>query len=122
MNTYIELNGKKYTTLFKNWNPVINKPSTDRLTSLGAVDVTYGPAVTDEWIGTIEAPVAAEAGWGTIDDLRTAFRTLGTVSFVDHMGNASQVHILGTMQQRSLTPKWDGPSNMWYADVRLVIA
>jgi hypothetical protein len=53
MNNYIELDGHKYVTPFGKWVPVIDKPSTARITLDGDLDVTYGPATWKKWQGMI---------------------------------------------------------------------
>ncbi len=60
MNNYITLDGKKYMTPAKFWQPYVDKPATVRKTLMGATDVTFGPAVTEEWRGQIEGPVTPE--------------------------------------------------------------
>jgi hypothetical protein len=121
MNNYITLDGKKYKTPSKLWQPYGDKPATVKKTLLGATDITYGPAVFKEWRGQIEAPVTAEdASWGTIDDLRTTLAKLEHVTFADHYGAGYMAHVLGPFQERSLASKWDSPSNVIYVQVRIV--
>jgi hypothetical protein len=123
MNNYILLDGKKYVTPSKNWKPVYDKPATVKATLLGGIDVTYGPAVYNEWQGEIEGPVTPKDGtWGSISDLRATIAKTTTVSFTDHYGTGMNVHVLGPFQERSLAPKWDSASNCIFVQVRLIKA
>lgn len=119
MNDYITLDGKKYKTPAKTWQPVDNKIATARITLQGALDVTYGPASLREWHGEIEAAVTPQAGFGSITDLLTSLAKRQILSFTDHYGTAYSVDVSGQMARRSMTPKWDGYSNKWYVQVAI---
>jgi hypothetical protein len=122
IRNYITLNGKKYMTSSRQWDPVIVKPSTVRYTvdPAGVTDITYGPASAQEWRGVLMVPVSPATGWGSISDLVSVLATLGAVSFTDHYGASYSVHIIGEFPERSLTPAWDGASNEFRIPVRLV--
>jgi hypothetical protein len=60
---------------------------------------------------------------GTITDLRATLKKKSVVAFQDHYAQSTyQVHLLGPFPERSLTPKWDDPSNKLYIQVRIVKA
>jgi hypothetical protein len=120
MNKYVVLNGKRYTTLAANWTPTFAKPMTVRQTLLGSTDVAYGPGVIEGWQGEIKAYAQAPSSeWGTITDLMTAIKTLGAVTFVDHLGTSCTVHVTGPGNQRSLHNMWNASSNCFYVPVQL---
>jgi hypothetical protein len=121
MNNYITLDGNKYATLAKTWKPLTVKPSTDRLTLQGNIDVSYGPGVVKEWQGTIVADVSQRAtGWGTVTTLKATLEKRESVSFTDHNGTTYTVHVLGTFDERSLTNVWDDSQNKIHFNVRIL--
>jgi hypothetical protein len=123
MNNYILLYGKQYKTLASDWVPVWAKPSTDRVTLSGNIDVTYGPAMIVGYTGSIIAPVSAASGWGTISDLRTTLAKREVVTFTPHDSSTSRnVHVLGGFAPTSLMGMWDAASNEWYVEVRVLEA
>jgi hypothetical protein len=70
MNNYIEIDSKRYKTMFGDWAPFLAKPGTLRYTLDGNLDATYGPAAPKGWMGMIFAPITTEgAQWGSYDDL-----------------------------------------------------
>lgn len=120
MNSYITFDGYRYKATHQNWSPAAeHKPSTVRPTLLGGLDATYGPVTILEWRGEIEAPIVASAPWGTIANLRTSLRKRAGLSFTDHYGQTYTVHAVGPFGERSLSPKWDSPSNKIYKSVTL---
>jgi len=121
MNNYITLDTKKYATPANNWHCITRKPNTARFTLQGDLDVTYGPAVPVYWEGEIIGPVTARAtGWGTIANLRTSLAKQESLNFTDHYGSSYTVHSIGDLQERSLSNKWDDPTNVLYISVKLV--
>jgi len=123
MNNYITLDTKMYRTLARDWAPVWNKPSTDRVTLSGSVDVTYGPAMILGYTGSIIAPVSAPSGWGTFADLKATLEKREAVPFIPHEGgSAVTVHVLGPFNPVSLLGVWDAASNEWHIPVRIVSA
>jgi hypothetical protein len=119
---YIELDGKRYLTPGKKWQPTLHKPTTVRQTLLGATDVTFGVGSTREWNGIIEAPasVADPATWGTITTLRAAIRKKTSLPFKDHYGASYTVAFFGNLVEESLSPVWDDPNNIIQITARLV--
>lgn len=124
MNNYISLDGKYYFTPFGRWSPpLINKPSTTKVTSDGSTDVTYGPASFLSWEGDIEAPVTAPgSGYGTVSDLMTSLAKRQALTFYDHYNTQYSVHAIGPFQSSSMSPKWDSASNIFLVTVNLVQA
>lgn len=121
MNNYITLDGKKYATNAANWQPVYQKPHTERRTLTGALDITYGPATIFAWEGEINAPVTPrDVDWGTIGDLRTTLAKKQAVFLTDHGGDTYHVHCLGDNEERTLMNVWDSELNVFYVKVRLV--
>lgn len=120
MNNYITLDNKKYHTPATQWKPDIQKPATVRVTILGSVDATYGPASIPGWEGEIEAAVTPETGFGSISDLRATLSKCEEVVFSDHYGANYYVHVLGPFQQDSKSPMWDGASNKLSMRVKLM--
>jgi hypothetical protein len=122
MNTYILLDGLKYTAPHKAFAPVRSKPSTERITLSGRSDVTYGPASSLEWTGSITAPVTPrDTGWGDIDDLRYTLEKRQGLAFTDHYGNTGIVYAVGSHGETSFTPVWDAASNTFRVAVRLIV-
>ena len=120
MNDYIILDGLKYRTPARSWAPAEHKPASVKSTLLGEVDATYGSTTTVEWRGEIAAPVTAPGtGWGTIADLRLSLKKRLALSFTDHYGTTRTVHVLGPFPERSLSAKWDSPSNTIYKTVQI---
>lgn len=121
VNDYITLDGKKYRVPSKTWEPSINKPETVRVTLSGALDLTYGPSVFKEWIGSIEAPVTPiDSSWGSVADVRTSLAKKSSVTFVDHYGTSYTVAVSGPFRERSISPKWDASTNVILFDVRII--
>jgi hypothetical protein len=112
MNNYITLDGKKYKTPGKVWNPTVNKPTTVRYTLLGAIDGTFGAANLCDWDGEIEGPVTPIDGtWGSIGDLRATLAKLSALSLIDHYGATYTVICQGPFREQSFMNMWDSPSN-----------
>jgi len=114
MNTYITLDGNKYTTLHRNWQEGIVNPSTSRILLNQEHDSTFGPAGKITWSGEIKIDAnESREGWGTISTLKVTCKKTQRVGFNDHFGNYYGVHVKG-YKQRSLSPMWDGSSNVMY--------
>jgi len=125
-NPYIVLDGKKYATVAKNWQPQTQKPQTARQTLNGDLDVTYGKKGIKAYSGEIVARVAESgerlaAGYGTSSDIETALDKMAGVAFTDHEGNSVTAHV-AAWRKRSLTPNWRGSSNKLYYEVKLIYA
>lgn len=121
MNAYIELDGLKYATPHKDWAPIMDKPSTVRYTLGGDPDITYGPAVPQAWQGSIRVPVTVtDSTWGMYADLKASLAKLENLAFTDHYGDSYYVAALGPFAERSMSPKWDSPTNVFHIQVRLV--
>jgi hypothetical protein len=119
-NAYITLDGKKYSTSAKNWQPLNPKPMTARQLANGDLDITYGAKCLRVWEGEILAYVTeARTGYGSSSDLGTSLAKLAGVTFVDHYGTSCTVHIQN-WKARSLTNVWDNGSNKFYFMVRLI--
>jgi hypothetical protein len=120
MNAYIELDGKRYAAPHGQWTPSKERPVVMRRLLSGNTNVTFGPAVISRWQGTLKAAVTPEAGFGTPDDLRATYEKLTTLAFVDHYGATHNVIIDRSVDESSLTPKWDGAENTMYIKAVLV--
>ena len=71
------------------------------------------------WEGEIKIDVdESREGWGSIGDLKVTCRKKQRVALIDHYGNSYDAHIRG-YKQRSLSPMWDGPSNVMYYTVMI---
>ena len=119
MAAYIEIDGLRYVTPSKAWEPSETKPSTLRVTLSGALDVTYGPAILLEWRGEVEAPVTAITLYGTITDLITSLRKKQLLTFKDHYGTSYSADISGQMVRRSHSAGWSASSNIWFVSVTI---
>ncbi len=112
MNDYIILDGFKYHTNHPGWQPQIDRPVVIKKLLSGTRNVTFGPAMKPSWQGTIHAAAAnPEAGFGTIDDLRTTYNKLSSVAFEDHYGSAYTVVLDRRVNEASFSPKWDANEN-----------
>jgi len=119
MNAYITLDGSKYTTLHRNWQEGAITPSTSRVLLNSEYDSTFGPSTKITWEGEIKVDVSeAREGWGSISDLKTTCKKKQRVTFVDHYSNSYDAHVRG-YKQRSLSPMWDGSSNVMYYTVMI---
>jgi len=117
MNAYITLDSKKYTTLHRAWQEGAITPSTSRILLNQEYDSTFGPASKITWEGEIKIDVSeGRAGWGTIATLKTTCKKKERVTIIDHYGNSYNAHVRG-YKQRSLSPMWDGSSNVMYYTV-----
>jgi hypothetical protein len=122
-NSYVTLDGYRYSALRKTWKPVVVKPSQDRLNLDGTRDVTYGPAVIVDWEGELVAHTSpASTEYGSYDDLMQTIAKTESVTFVDHFGTSYNVHVLGPFDMRSNLPDWNSASNVWYVMLRIVAA
>lgn len=110
MNAFITLDGNKYTCPGEAWSPEVLKPSTIRITTLGDLDTTYGPANFGVWGGFIRAYVTPSSGFGTPAQLRTSLQKQQGLSFTDHYGVTRTIHVQG-YKEKSATVMWDGTDN-----------
>jgi len=120
MNNYITLDGYKYRTMAKDWTPIVNVPTSFRMTLSGKSDAAFAAGDIKQWAGTIEARVTPEDGFGSIDDLIASVLKRSPLSFTDHFGASYQVIVYGPMKQTSISPKWDGASNVYRIPVTLM--
>ena len=56
-------------------------------------------------------PGIGAAGFGSMDDFRSAYTTKAAQSFEDHFGTQYNIVFIGTMPEKSLTNCWDAASN-----------
>ncbi len=121
MNDYIVLDGKKYRTTHKQWQPLIDRPLLIKKLLSGARNVTFGPAMKPMWAGAVRAVAAnPETGFGTIDDLRTTYNKLSSLSFTDHYGTFYTVVLDRRVNEQSFIPKWDSASNHFEVNLTVV--
>ncbi len=120
MNDYITLDGHRYKTSAKTWHPEPNVPGSARILLNGDLDATFGAASVMMWTGEIIGPVTATDPWGTIADLRTTLAKRQTFTMVDHYGTSYTVVFQGPFPERSLTQKWDSPTNEIMVKVRVM--
>ena len=121
MNGYVMLDWKRYATTAKTWIPRVTKPSTVRLNVDGSVDATYGSGILYEWAGDIKVPITSPGpDWGTVDNLRASLKKLAGLPFQDHYGSVLYTVHVNEYKERSLSPKWDSPSNEILFTVKLV--
>lgn len=119
MNEYIVLDGKKYATVGKNWQPSSAKPMTATPMADGSVSVTFGVRSLKSYTGEIIAPyVENRVGWGSSSDLETSLDKLDWIAFTDHLGTERNVVVAG-WKRRSLINRWDSSANKFYYEVRL---
>ncbi len=119
-NDYITLDGKKYATVAKSWQPSTPKPVTARQLANGDLDVTYGAKVLHVWEGEIIAKVTeGRAGYGSSSDVETSLNKLSGITFVDHYGTSYTVHCQ-QWKSRSQTNMWNDAGNKFYFMVRLI--
>lgn len=122
---------KRYKTVFQQWKHIIRNPNTSRYLWDGCLDVSYGPALPEEWIGVIIVPVtSADASYGTFNELMVPLMTRAPIKFVDHSGflNGQNVETpinvisLGDYEEDSLTPWLFDDWNSYFISIRLVRA
>lgn len=119
MNNYITLGSKRYSTKANKWDPRLIKPSTIRAVHTGSMDATYGPVAFKVWEGDIKVRAnETRTEYGTVTNLESSLATMGGITFIDHYGTSYTVHIQ-EYQRGSLTPVWDGASNVLFYNVRL---
>ncbi len=120
MNDYIVLDGKKYKTPAKFWQPYVDKPATVRKTLLGDTDVTFGPAVTEEWRGQIEGPVTVLYD---LLQIETA-AAVGTVTIAGYVNVQITANVLsdqGNMAEFDVPVALNDTASMWAAKVRAAL-
>lgn len=125
MNDYVMLDGNKYKAMFGQWSPELAKPSKVRMTLSGSPDVTYGPGVFTRWAGmliTYADPTQIADGFGSRFDLENTYSKGREVAFTDHEGNSYNVHFVGTLKRKQLTPVTDSVNNRFFFSVALVKA
>jgi hypothetical protein len=120
MNNYVLLDGYKYFAPFKQWEPSPEKPMSYRYTWGSGVEVTYGPAVFKVWKGSLIARVTPITDFGSVANIRATLLKTQALSFQDHEGNTFQVHAAYAGPEKSISPRWDGPSNAIFFPVILV--
>lgn len=120
MNDYIVLDGLKYRTTHKQWQPMIDRPVAIKKLLSGARNVTFGPLMKPIWQGAVRAAVTPETGFGSIDDLRTTYNKLSSLTFEDHYGDAYTVVLDRRVNESSFTPKWDGTENKFEVNLTVV--
>jgi hypothetical protein len=121
MNDYIILDGFKYRTTHKQWQPMIDRPVVIKKLMSGARNATFGPAMKPIWQGAVRAVAAnPESGFGTIDDLRATYMKLSSLAFQDHYGTAYTVVLDRRVNEASFTPKWDGTENKFEVNLTVV--
>ncbi len=121
MNDYIVLDGFKYRTTHKQWQPMIDRPVVIKKLLSGARNVTFGPAMKPIWMGAVRAVAAnPETGFGTIDDLRATYNKLTSLSFTDHYGNVYTVALDRRVNENSFTPMWDANENKFEVNLTVV--
>ena len=76
-----------------------------------------GPASFTRWRGTLNAAVTPDAGYGSIEDLRTTYAKLASLSFTDHYGVTFGVILDRSVNENSLTPVWDAASNKFQVEL-----
>ena len=118
MNDYITLDGYKYRTAFKTWRPAILPMANSRILANGALDLVHGPTVVYIFAGEITADVTPDSGFGSISNLRATLEKKQALSLTDHYSTAYTVHAIGPFPERSLSPKWDSASNIFYVSVQ----
>lgn len=120
MNDHIVLDGYKYAVLSRSWKRAPKTGKSVAATLNAALDVTFGPLTLFETSGEIVAPVTPKgSGWGTIATLRASLAKTQTLSYTDHYGLTSLAAVLDG-EESSRSPMWDGPSNAWLVEVRMV--
>lgn len=120
MNNYMTLDGKKYKTLAKDWQPMYDIPKTVRPLLNGSWDATYGLAEPMEWIGTMSIEVTPGDGFGSLEDFHITALKKTAIVFIDHIGTPYNVILFGPFRPRSFTAMWDAPSNCYHFPLKLV--
>lgn len=120
MNNYIVLDSFRYMTQAASWeDPPVN-PRTFRTTLSGNPDGTYGPTAVRIWMGEIIVKVTPDGvEWGDVDDIKATLDKQQNLTLVDHYG-ASFTVMVKVGGKRSLSPKWDSPSNEIYYEVEIM--
>lgn len=108
---YIILDGKRYATLQKAWEPGMMSPQTTRITLAGDLDATFGAANLFVWEGDIKADITPRAAeWGSPTDIETTLAKKQKLSFTDHYGVAHTVTVSG-YKKRSIQPDYENSDN-----------
>ncbi len=120
MNDYIILDGKKYHTTFKKWEPLVDRSVVIKKLASGNRNATFGPTMKPIWQGAVRAAVTPEAGFGSIEDLRTTYYKLSSLAFTDHYGDAFTVVLERRVNEVSFSPKWDAAENVFEVNLTVV--
>jgi len=123
MNDYIVLDGKRYKARFPQFDRLRRKPSRERMTLGGKLDVTYGPAVWVLWQGPLVVDYTpGDTLYGSSDELDVTFDKTVALTYIDHFGTAFTPPIVGNLPRQSLTPVHDGAENRFLYTVRIIKA
>lgn len=119
MRNYITLDGLRYHTSL-NWAPFEERPMVARRLLSGRTNVTFGPVTYSSWRGHISADVTPKPLFGDVDTLRTTYKKLSSVEFVDHFGNAHEVVVDRGVDEKSASPMWTASDNTVEVNVVLI--
>lgn len=120
MNSYIVLDGKRYTSVHQQWKPTNRRPMMVRTLLSGNLDITYAESFTTGWQGFIRVPTSETDPWGDIADLRLTIDKKASISYTDHYGNIYTVIVEGDVTEESITPMWDAASNRFMIPISLL--
>jgi hypothetical protein len=118
MNAYITFDGLKYRTSHKTWKVAIQPMANSRILADGTLDVTHGPTTAYLFTGELMADVTPDTGFGSVVQLRISLAKKQAFTFIDHYGSTYTIHAIGPFPERSLSPKWDSSSNIFYVTIQ----
>lgn len=116
MNNYIVIDGKKYSTTHGTWIPRDVIPGRVRRTTNSAIDAVYGTPYK-EFQGEIRPYHTAPTGWGSYADLLTSLAKATKLAFIDHFGNEYEAAIVGPLEPRSMSPRYDAADNQYLVNI-----
>ena len=115
---YVILDSLKYAALQQAWVPVINNPSSARVTLAGGLDTTWGSKEVYQFSGELRSDVAPVSVYGTPAQLRTSLKKKQQLAFTDHYGVAYTIAVSG-FEERSHSPNWEGADNCMFLNIQI---
>ena len=116
---------KKFRVVFPGFRPTTPRNINVEETLTGGISIQRG-SDRRQWEMVFRVKQSEDAGYGTMDDLRTFFDYKTPpevrVKFYDHQGALHEVYIIGDFSEEPQLPKIDSSKNFYFVPVLLIKA